>query len=245
MAMPVRFRNYEELSERQREQRFDRFHRRSLKAKDLQPLLRGRFRPILRKCGFIQASESLSHRAVEPHYVHFLRLCFSAVFPGRFFVRAGIALDFLPLSDWTAFDPKRVSLDVDCLFTKEVTLPNGNPEFDNGINLAEANETIDYLIVAFKRFDRDYFQKFKRFPAPVEALGVDFVRRLTKLVEQNSESEFGVNGATVEFFTLRLALIQKFLGHMSKARKLLEYGLACYELFDLKKRYSKLLRDLV
>jgi hypothetical protein len=244
VPLPVRLRSYEELSERQKEARFHNYHFVNLKGKDLKPLLRDKFRPVLKANGFSRVSDSLSVRVVEPHYVHCLRLDFSSVYPGRFFVRAGIALDILPLSDWSEFTRKRLNVDSDCLFTKDITLPTGNPEFDNGTNLAEASETIDYLISCFRDFDRDYFNQFVRFPVPLGALGVDFVRDLAAVMTSNSESEYGICGATIRLFTLRLALVHRFLGKTLPSRKLLEYGLANYELFDLKRRYEQLLREV-
>jgi hypothetical protein len=232
------------LTERQKEQRFHNYQIANLKAGDVKPLIKERFHPVLKEHGFSRASDSLSFRVAQPHYVHYLRLDFSAVYQGRFYVRAGIALDFLPLSDWSAFNAKRVSLDTDCLFCKDVTLPNGNPEFDNGTKLDEANETIDRLIASFRGFDRDYFQQFTHFPEPLDVLNSKFVRRMSESIEQELTPKFGIWGATVEMFTLRLALIHSFIGNASLKRELIEYGLANYELFDLKRRYEELLRDL-
>jgi hypothetical protein len=98
VPLPVRFRNLEELSEAQKDARYRNFHFVNLKGKDLKPLIKDRFRPFLKSKGFDKVSDSLSVRMAEPHYVHCLRLDFSSVYLGRFFVRAGIAIDFLPLA---------------------------------------------------------------------------------------------------------------------------------------------------
>ncbi|MBI3862588.1 MAG: hypothetical protein HY290_11915 [Planctomycetia bacterium] len=243
--LPVRFQCYEELSESQKEERYHNFHFVNLKGTDLKPLLRDKFRPVLKTSGFGRISDSLAIRVVEPHYVHCLQLTFSSKQAGRFFVRGGIALDFLPLSKGSEFTPKGLRLDTDCLFTKDMTLPNGNPEFDNGTDLAEADQTIDYLVSSFRDFDRDYFSRFVHFPSPLDSLGVDFVRNFASLIARNSASEYGTWGATEKLFTLRLAMVHVFLGNTSPSRQLLEYGLANYELLGLKTRYEQLLRELL
>ena len=244
MALPHRFRNFEELSESQKDERFHNYHYVNLKAKNLRPLLREKFNPVLKSCGFSRTSDTLFSRKVEPHYVHCLRLSFSSKSPGRFIVKAGVALDILPLSDWSAFEMTRLSLDSDCLFTTNVLLSNGNPEFDNGTDLVEANETINYLISSFKDFDLNYFSQFDHFPKPIDRLEVEFVQRISALVSKNSISEYGRFGATIQFLTLRLALIHKFLGNTKSSRKLLEFGLSNHELFSLKSRYKDLLQSL-
>jgi hypothetical protein len=238
MPFPVRFRRYEELTEPQKEARFKAYHFENLKAKDVKPLLREKFRPVLKASGFSRVSDSLSVRVVEPHYVHCLRLDFSATFLGRFFMRAGIATDVLPLSDWTSFNTKRLQLDADCLFTQDVTLSNGNPEFDNGNNLAEAHETIEYLIASFQQFDHDYFGRFRRFPDPLDRLDVEFVRN-APVVER---TDYGM--CSLNVFTLRLAMVHNFLGNTRQCQELLEYGLAHYKLHALKARYEQLLAEL-
>lgn len=239
-AFPVRFKNYGELTEREKDARFHKYHFENLKGKDLKPLLRDKFRPVLKANGFNRVSDSLSIRIVEPHYIHCLQIHFSSLSQGRFYVRAGIALNMLPLSDWSEFNPKRLNVDADCLFTKDLTLPNGNPAFDNGTNLTEAEETIRYLTACFTDFDRVYFGQFANFPAPIDSLGVEFVERLTMLMRDNLESEYGSCGATIELFTLRLALLHGLLGNAPESRKLAEYGLANYELYDLKNKYELL-----
>jgi hypothetical protein len=245
MNLPARFRRHEELTEEEKESRYHNYHFVNLKGRDLKPLIKDLFRPVLKASGFNRVSDSLSVRVIEPHYVHCLQISFSSVYAGRFFVRAGVAIDVLPQSDWTAFSVKRINVDTDCLFTKNLTLPNGNPEFDNGTNSEEAAETIRYLISSFKDFDREYFGQFSSFPAPIDGLGVEFVQSLSKLMQNNSESEFGTWGATKPFFTLRLALIHQFLGNTRNARQLAEYGFANFELWDLKSRYEQLLCDIV
>lgn len=241
VTLPIRFRNYEELTDRQKVERFHRYHFINLKAKDLKPLLKNKFHPVLKAKGFSKVSDSLSVRLVPPHYVHCVRIAFDSVYAGRFFVRAGIALDFLPLSNWTRFNLKRLNLDTDCVFTKNVRLANGHPEFDNGANATEATKTIEYLISAFKNTERDYFNRFMQFPEPFAALDVNFMRSFPSLTKNELESEYGSWGPTEAFFTLRLAMIHEFVGNKQACRQLLEYGLANYQLFDLKKRYERLL----
>ncbi len=244
MPLPARFRCSEELTQAEKNERFHRYHFVNLKATDVKPLLADRFRPILKAAGFRRLSDSLSARLVHPHYVHCFRVSFSAVSPGRLFVTAGIALDLLPLSDWSAFTLTRINPDTDCLFTTPVTLPNGNPEFDSGASQTEALETIDQLTAAFMSVERGYFQKFIAFPEPVGSLSVRDVLALHAEVNANHVSQYGRCGATIEFFTLRLALLQRHLGNAAASRALLEHGLKNYQLYDLGKRYRALLGEM-
>jgi hypothetical protein len=232
------------LTVQEKEARSHRHHYDNLNGNDLKPLLREQFRPFLKASGFRRVSDSLSVRIVEPHYVHCLRLSFSSVYAGRFHVRGGIALDMLPMSDGSEFNLKRLSVDTDCLLTNDITLPNGNPEFDNGKNLEEAAETIEYLIASVGDFDREYFSRFEHFPEPLSGFGIDFVRNLDASIRNGKRSTYGSWGATIEMLTFRLALVHRFLENIPTSRQVLEYLLANLELCALKEKCGRLLREM-
>jgi len=246
MSNADRFRPMSELSPAERQERIERYHSQNITAKQLRPLLNLRFRPVLKQLGFLRATESLLFRTTAAPYVHFIAIRFSSTFPGRFHVKAGIALDFLPTFLMSSFNPKKVELDGDCLFTTLIKLPNGNHDFDNGRNETEAHETIDVLLEAFTQFEASYFkQKFSAFPEPVNSLGGPFVEELTNLVRRNEESSFGTWGATDVLFVYRLALIHKRIGNYATALSLIQYGLSHYApLYLLQPLYEDLDREL-
>jgi hypothetical protein len=241
-----RFRPMSSLSPAERQERLERYHSQNITAKQLRPLLNLRFRPVLKQQGFQRATDSLSFRTTAAPYVHFISIRFSSTFPGRFHVKAGIALDFLPMSLTIPFNPKKVELDSDCLFTTFIALPNGNHDIDNGRNEAEAHETIDVLLEAFAHFEASYFRhKFSAFPEPVNGLGIPFIEEITRLVKRNEESSFGSWGATEVLFVYRLALIHKRLSNYATALSLVQYGLSHYApLYLLQPLYEDLEREL-
>lgn len=220
----LRFQAFDALTPEQREERLHAYHRANLGAPEVRPILRSVFEPFAASLGFRRAATTLLVRRVEPHYVHAVSIVFRGKTPGRFYVKLGVAVDFL-LHD-NAFELKAFNFDTDCLFLQTLRLPTGTPEFDNGTTVEEATETVQLLNTVFATAEQSYFSRFNAFPDPLATFGVPELQKLESAVHSGVDHEFGRWGATVHMLAYRIALVHRFIGNIAHARDVAEYAAA-------------------